>query len=145
MVYGVVAWGRRTIGGTNKVTKVQNKVIKIIFGSHNAQTYVDNGILQFERAFEYFSLIKLHKELYSSDGSYFSDIIRDMQSDHSYPTRFRNDLNLYPPRFSTARSSKCFIKQSIDLWNTLPGSLKIIHNAHKFKFELKKHLLDASH
>ena len=129
MVYGVVAWGRRSAGGTNKVIRVQNRAIKIIFGSHNIQTYVDNGILQFERAFEYFSLIKLHKELYSSDGSYFSEIIRDIQSDHSYPTRFRNDLNLYPPRFFTTRSSKSFIKQSIDLWNGLPVRLKILHNA----------------
>ena len=145
MVYGVVAWGRRTVGGTNKVIRAQNKVMKIIFGSHSAQTYIDNRILQFDRAFEFFSLLKLHNELYSSDGSYFSEIIRDIQSDHSYPTRFRSDLNLVPPRYSTARSSKSFIKQSIDMWNELPGRLKIIHDAGKFKFELKKYLLDATH
>ena len=60
LTYGILSWGRCGLGGTNKIIKAQNKVVKIIFGSSVQSTYIINRISQFQKAYDYFAAIKLY-------------------------------------------------------------------------------------
>ena len=75
-----------------RITRLQNSVIKTIFGCNNDRTYKENGILRLEDIYRYCTLVKFYCELsYHNPRSHFRDKIGSFQTNHDYVTRFSSN------------------------------------------------------
>ena len=142
LCYGVVVFGRSSLGTANKLKRIQDKIIKIIHGSSSPSIYSRNRILNFHQIYNYFTILKLYRELNSIKiDSYFKARISGLQNVHSYSTRFRSNNCLVTPQYSKSRCFGSFLYNSIKVWNTLPIEIREIGNFGKFKRKLKTWLL----
>ena len=144
ITYAISAWGRSSMTYISKLQAIQNRIMRIIFGSSSVDVFKTNGILTINNAYDYFSSIKLYKDFNYQTTKYFTDKILEFQSSHNYETRFRVNGNLIIPRFTSARGQKSFIFQSVVFWNTLPLSLKNSPDLRAFKKLLKSFILDSN-
>ena len=143
ITYAISTWGRSSMTYISKLQTIQNRIMKIIFGSCSVDTFKTNSILTIDNAYDYFSSIKLYKDFNQKTTKYFTDKISAFQSSHNYQTRFRENENLIIPHFTSARGQKSFIFQSIVFWNTLPVSIKNSPDLKVFKRLLKLFILDS--
>ena len=119
--------------------------MKSIFNSTDPGIFNTHKILKFENLYDYFAVRKLFLELNNPNSQYFPDRISDLQSNHSYPTRFISNLILISP-FCTRTSIKSgYLYQAINSWNKLPFVLKTCNNYNKFSRIYKKFILDQYH
>ena len=84
----------------------------------------------------------MHK-LYNGDVSnpFFQELLFASQHSSIYPTRFRNEHKLTPPRYILHLCYRSFLSQAIEFWNLLPPSI-VYNEIDMFKKELKRYLLD---
>ena len=141
--YGIVIWGGSSQTYKNRIIAMQNRIMKNIYGNCLSRTYKMNGLLMFTDAFNYFSSLKLYKEINNSTVPYFSDRLMDLNPSHSHFTRFSSNLNFVPPRFAKARCHSAFIYLATNFWNTLPTEVKLSQNLPRFKRNVKSFILSS--
>ena len=118
----------------NKVKNAQNKIIKLIYGSHHEDIYKMNGLFTFNNAYSYFALLKLYKELNNGTRSYLKTRVSSLQSNHSHYSRFSSQNSLVLPFYDLSKCQSSFLYKSINIWNYLPVHLK---NETSYKFNRK--------
>ena len=139
--YAIVIWGGSSQTYKNRIIRIQNRIIKNIYGNCLSQTYKINGLLMFSDAFNYFSSLKLYKEINNSTVPYFSERLMDLNPTHPHFTRFSSNLNFVPPRFVKARCHSSFIYLATSFWNTIPTEVKLSQNLMRFKRNIKAYIL----
>ena len=144
LTYGVLAWGRGNLVSLNKLQNAQNKLVKIIYGSHNNSIYQLNNLLRVTDTYDFFALIKLFSELNvsSSQETYFAERIQNIQTIHDHFTRFGRNLNIIPPQIRKSKCYASFLYKSINLWNNLPLNIKNSISLSVFKNKVRAFLLD---
>ena len=83
-------------------------------------------------------------KLYNGDVSneYFQEVLWESQHSSIYPTRFRNEHRLIPPRYRLSLCYRSFLSQAIKFWNLLPANIVYTERDKVFKKELKKYLIN---
>ena len=107
------------------------------------ETCKRNKMLNFELALEFFSLIKIHKILYTQTHLYFSNRLNNYQINHTINTRNNTQAHLTLPHMNYSKCQNAFIYKASQAWNKLPLSLRDQTNTRKFKNKLKNHLLNC--
>ena len=138
--YGVIVWGKSSVGNELKIKATQNRIIRQIYGSAGSEIYSNYKILSFENLYEYFILIKLFMEFNKGDVSYFSSKVLALQTNHRYSTRFNESECLIPPSLVKSKCMKSFLYQSIASWNALPLYIKHANSSLIFKRQVKEYL-----
>ena len=140
--YGVVVFGRSSLGTVNKLQRIQDKLIKRIHGSSSQEIYCINGIFNFKQIYNFFTILKFYREINSTNTeSYFKTRIFDLQRTHSYPTRFRANNCLVTPQYLKNKCFSSFLYNSIKVWNSLPLEVREIRDFDKFKRKYKTWIL----
>ena len=82
--------------------------------------------------------------LYNGDVSnpFFQELLASQHSS-IYPTRFRNEHKLIPPRYRLSLCYRSFLSQAIEFWNLLPANIAYSETMNIFKKELKKYLVNT--
>ena len=136
ITYGICAWGGGNLTYVNKIRNMQNQIIKLIYGDANRVTYVENRLFSLDDAYKYFALLKIYREIYNTDETYFSRKIWSTQRYHNYSTRFQVNQNLSIPFYARSRCFASFYYNSMSLWNRLPLEIKQIPTTRQFKRKL---------
>ena len=139
--YGITSWGMSSRSNVGTISRLQNRVIKTIFGMSNNTTYKEHKLLKLEDLYSYCCLVKLYGEINESSRPYFRDKIADFQVSHDHSTRFSINDGLVPPSFSTTKFKASFLYNSIRLWNNLPLFIRNSISINIFKTRLRAHLL----
>jgi len=142
MTYGVVIWGRccsKTC--VNKMQGAQNKMIKLIYDSHDDMIYRRNKLLPFRDTLDYFSGIKLHKELNFPVTYHFNAKVYTLKRRHNRLTSMSQNENITPPLLRKTESRASFIYQAISFRKTKPSDIKNSRNCNTFKRKLKNFVL----
>ena len=143
LMYAITVWGSCGITRLSRIQVCQNRSIRFIYGSAADEIYHSNNILKIKELFIYHILIKMYK-LYNGDVSnpFFQELL--LASQHSiYPTRFRNEHKLIPPRYRLSLCYRSFLSQAIEFWNLLPANIAYSETMNIFKKELKKYLVNT--
>ena len=127
-------WGSTSNSHLQSVILMQKRILRIISNS----SYLEHTRPLF-KAKEILTLLDLNKFINICEYFKINRNIRLRMANHSYYTRHRNQYQ--PPRYRTSLIKKSFIHLSPLLFHQLPDHIKAIKNIHRFKRELKKHLL----
>ena len=71
LTYGILVWGRSSLTRIGKVRKIQNRIIKNIYGSHTLEVYHSNKLLTLEDTYDLFCLVKIYKIMNEEDCNSF--------------------------------------------------------------------------
>ena len=140
--YGILCWGKSNLGNSDRITRLQNRAIKCIFKTNDAQIYKINKILRLEDMYSCCALVKLYLELNDTVRPYLSNRIISFQTVHDHRTRFSENESLIPPTFFKSKCKSSFIYNSISLWNSIPLDLRNSDNIDIFKCKLKIYFFD---
>jgi hypothetical protein len=132
--YGLEIWGNAALYLTNRVFRLQKKVIRIVSNLSPLEScreaFKENKILPFPALYIYKCLIFLKK-----NPQYFYNNVKT----HLYTTRYKD---LYDVECHRTTARERGLKYSaIKFFNKLPKSLRDQNNLNKFKTELKCMLL----
>jgi len=141
--YGVVAWGRGSIGSSNILERLLRRAKKVIEFPRDLGSDCTANLLKFESIFRYFTAVKLYKVVNMNHHPYFCNMFRSLTPSHSHETRFRGRDTFNIPYFAKSKCQKAFIFQSIDIWNELPDYVKEASSLISFKKLLKRELLQT--
>ena len=120
--------GNSSILNVNKVVRCQKNFFRQLCpGVDRVSFQIQNGILDFESLFKYFSILKLTSSLKSDVHPYFGSIVTALLPSHSYVTRFADEENLNLPTVRLSRTRRGFLTVAINAWNELPASVKRVN------------------
>lgn len=141
ITYGVTVWGRSSIVYVNRVKVIQRRALRLLSASYDHLS-VSTDYMTFDMVFEYYTLIKFFKCMYSDDHHvYFNDRIVSLTPDHGYSTRFSGAHSLCIPWYNKVVGQRFFLYQSVVLWNDLPILMKNAGSFSEFKRLLRKYVL----
>lgn len=126
-----------------KLQSLQNKVISLLPSPPNVSKYVFYNVLDFDRIFKYFTLLKFYRFITADEPSEIYEQILSSRIQHGYPTRQNHQLHFRLPLFYKSKCQQSFIFQSLKMWNNLPTNLKCVGTFNAFKRELKLVLLQS--
>ena len=143
--YAITTYGFSNSIQLSKLKKIIDKSLKLTLDMDNfsLETCKRNKMLNFELALEFFSLIKIHKILYTQIHPYFSNRLNNYQINHTINTRNNTQAHLTLPHMNYSKCQNAFIYKASQAWNKLPLSLRDQTNTRKFKNKLKNHLLNC--
>lgn len=97
------------------------------------------GWLSVHQMIVYFSLVLLHKVITTKKPEYLSQQMKFVT--RSRETRNTDGLCLEKRKCKTVTAQRTFIPRTIDLWNSLPFSLRAISDCASFKRSLREQSL----
>lgn len=111
--YGITAWGNCNLTERKKLIRLQNKILRCIFGENYWEKSRDNGIMGLERKFIYRNFVE----------SYFDNTHR-IERETVRVTRASSSASYVLPKIRTeyGRKRQAYIIPKI--WEILPASLK---------------------
>ena len=135
LTYALLAWGRSGLTNAAK--------IECATGEHAnySQIITIYRILAFHSIYDYFALLKAFNTNTLNYHQYFKDKLSSHQPFHMHNTRQRTNSNFNTPLFNHSKTGKCYLYQVINIWNSLPNSLKNCTSKFTFKKQIKSHLL----
>ena len=134
ITYCNLIWGGACHNHLSTLITLQKKIIRIItnesYLAHTKPLFYNTGILNIENVHSYVLAIYMFKKR-----NLFNDCFH-----HNYSTR--NKQNLVPKfqRLIVTQQSVNF--SGVRVWNDLPAELKNCHSLAKFKFMLRRRLLE---
>ena len=141
LVYCIEVWGGANITAFTRLSKLQDKFLKIMGNGTLKSIYRDNHILPLKYLYEYFILTKFFQNYFNGRNVYFQRLIDELQPQHSYSTRFSDDGRLNVPKSRLSKLHCSFLYKSISFWNCLPLRIRMSSSIFMFKRELKQYLL----
>lgn len=121
ITYAVTTWGNVSRVTVNKITNLQNNVVKLFNGCDRYK------FLIFVNIYRLFCLIKLYKIL-NGDHDYFLERTTASQIEHGHYTRGQADEVLTNIYCRTSCSQQNFLFHAINNWNQIPevsGALRL--------------------
>ena len=97
----------------------------------------EGNIFNYDRAYQYFSLIKMYKILNTDNHLYFKNKIRSFQHGHNFQTRLSNTNFLTIPRMNFSKCQRSFLNSALHDYNKLPLQIKASTSLRNFKKEIK--------
>ena len=141
--YGIMAWGNASKYLLDKISVLQNKVIKIIYNvpirAHSSHFYYESKILKFADLFLFQTGQFMYKLSKNELPHAFTNLFTQNNLIHSYPTRQSNQYHL--PRTRTLLAQKTVFFYGPKFWNSLSNDIINSPNLNCFKRKLKKQLL----
>ena len=138
MMYGVELWGKSSATQLAKLSRLQNKCIRMIYPNQSVflscQLY---HLLSFENIYTYYVLIKFYQYYITKRSIFFNDKICMQKRNHDYGTRFSSNYNINLPAARLATCQCSFLFQGISMWNHLPLEIKQSCNTNIFKRKLR--------
>ena len=114
LVYSVEVWGSSCKTKLNRLKSIQNRMVKIIDPNTTciSTSYLDNKILSFEDIYKYFCLRRFHKYFHTNSYPFFREMFENLETGHSYQTRFVANNNLNSPFVHTSNYLRSFVYQA---------------------------------
>ena len=124
IIYSVEVRGKSNPTKLRRLRRLLDKCLKILSNSRINSPFIKLNLLNFDQAYEYFSLIQIYKYYVPGIGSYFKEKICDNQTTHNYTTRFASNKNLVLPLVHSSKIYNSFFLNALKLWNDLPVLIK---------------------
>jgi len=140
----IVIWGETNVANKKKIEKVVRSMARLVTGKGKydpiAYEVTDLGWLFPKALYEYKVLCLAFKLIKCKNVSVFNDYYVSVSSTYNYPTLRSGTLSTNYP-YSDNYGYATFHFKSVQLWNKLDKQITNIGSYHKFKKELKNHLL----
>ena len=126
----------------SRIQRLQNACLRYIFGvkrsDHVTPFRQRLGWLRTETRRQYFTAVLMYKILHYRTPLYLHEMFEKRQLSRPFRGATR-DLTI--PQVYTRRGKLSFRVQGVQLWNSLPGSIKYLPSLSRFKTALHEHLL----
>ena len=137
MNYCNVVWGRCGKGHTDRIFKLQKRILRMIYDD-----YVSNidfllkraGTLSVYQRIDYDTVILVFKCIYGNVPMYLSNMFIE-RPQTSYSLRNNNSLEVPKPR--TIHFKRCFSYAGAIAWNSLPEDVRMWQDINSFKYACK--------
>ena len=133
VLYGVEVWFGVLQSNNDRIFKLQKKAIRAInclpYNSHTNDSFKSMKLLKLEDIYKLRVLTYMFK----------SDNFAVQSENHSYSTRYRNNLTI--PRFNRSKTQSTIFYNGILLWNTIPDDIRSVESVGAFKARIKDMLL----
>ena len=141
--YCICIWGGviQVFRWAECLEKIQKRILKNLFhgGIQNECIFKSKGILKFRDLYKVSMAIYMH-DIISGRLPSLSEFIPLETRNHPQDTRNRDQLIAPFPRVDVVKCS--FGYQIIEIWNSIPESLKTITSRKLFKKNLTRHYID---
>lgn len=141
LTYAISTWGGAAAIHLNRLSSLQNRVVKMLPHVNSVDNYHSNNILKLIDIYKYFISVKFYKCYNLGYHSLFVNRILNLIPSHSYSTRHSSLSQLNLPICHKSRSQKSFIFAATKNWNSIPVSIKNSNSLNSFKSQYKKYLL----
>ena len=152
MVYGSQIWGQISNKHVDRISKLQDKAIRIInFASYNdsrGTLYKNTKILRFNDHIQLYNFLFIHDNFNKQHPITFNNYFTLINEKHNYVTRAAHKMHFSLPKIrTTIYGIKSISYQSILAWNYFIGILENRNLVNKSKSTCKKiiteHFLDS--
>ena len=128
----------------NKLEKLQNKALRIIFKTPLRDSitplYRRSGILKLNDLFDFEVAKLMHQIIHKKSSNNFESHFTYSSNISAYSTRQKSANHLFLPRFHTSRTQRSIKYLGSKIWNSIPYDIRILPFT-KFKSSYKFHLL----
>jgi len=131
LLYGLIIWGLTFPSYIKRLTKFQNKAVKLIGGGNFCDSpmpfYFNLNILKFQDLYKIEVAKFVHRFLQNTLPSSFSDYFTPtIQSTRRLTQSTSNNSNLYVPKYRNNRLRRSIKYQGVKVWNSIsPEILKL--------------------
>ena len=145
--YCISVWGNCSLIYLNKLQVLQNRAARIILKEFdwNVRTNVlltRLGWMSMKTRRDYFAGIILFKTLHGHGLNYLSNQIIYTNEQHNYNTRAASNNVLVLPKPNCELYKTSMQYYGLELWNSLPNSVKSSQSVYEFKRLYKQYLMD---
>ena len=145
--YCISVWGNCSLIYLNKLQVLQNRAARIILKEFdwNVRTNVlltRLGWMSMKTRRDYFAGIILFKTLHGHGLNYLSNQIIYTNEQHNYNTRAASNNVLVLPKPNCELYKISMQYYGLELWNSLPNSVKSSQSVYEFKRLYKQYLMD---
>ena len=142
LIYCIEIWGGTGVTNMRRVSRLQDRVVKLLGTGELLKIYKENNILPVRSLYEYFTLIKFYQQYIQSRNETLNRNIMILEPVHNYPTRFSGSLCLNTPNVKKSKIYRSFVYMGVKLWNDLPSCLRDIDSLPVFKRNIKKYIIN---
>ena len=142
LVYCIEIWGSTSNVNMRRISRLQDRVVKLLGDGDLVATYKENNILPVNSLYKYFTLIKFYQQYILKRNENLNSNFVALEPIHEYPTRFSESLCLNTPNINRSKIYYSFLYRGVTFWNELPSHLRTITSLPVFKKNIKKYLLD---
>ena len=149
--YSIVGYCIATYGGVSQCTqrmnpliRLQHRIVKNIFSRFYPATtnlFKDVEILKIPEIYKLRVAVLMYRVLKLGECPTLQNILYLQIPQHTYETRFSNELILPFPRVETIRM--CFQYQFASVWNSIPSFIKDCTSIRLFKKSLSNYFLNS--
>ena len=145
--YGLPAWGGCNTQNKKRIVNIQKRAIRTVTKSyyiaHTEPRMKKFGLLKLDFLYQQQCLLLTLDCYYGSAPQKVKEqIILDVAPNYSLRNQSQNPLDLKLSTFKTRAGSNSFSAQGPSFWNDTPHNLREINQKFKFKFAVKKTLLE---
>ena len=140
LIYCIEIWGGTSVTNMRRVSRLQNRVVKLLGCGELIKIYKENNILPVGSLCEYFTIIKFYQQYVLHRNEVLNSNITVLEPIHEYPTRFSESLCLNTPNVNKSKLYCSFLYRGVKLWNGLPDYLRNIDTLPEFKRNIKTYL-----
>ena len=142
LVYCIEIWGSTSNLNMRRVSRLQDRVVKLLGSGNLVSTYKENNILPADSLYKYFTLIKFYQQYILKRTEHLNSNFVALEPNHEYPTRFSQSWCLNTPNINKSKIYSSFIYRGVSFWNDLPSHLRTATSLSVFKRIIKRYLLD---
>lgn len=143
--YACITWSTCSKNEFHKIEKLQKRAARIILKkpikTPSIFMFKELNWLSFSNRLKYHIALLVYKSTKGLVPVYISNIIQ-FSSNDTYNMRSKSNIKIKQLQCNTNFQKKTFSYLSIQVWNNLPLSLKLISNIQNFKRSLKNHLFN---
>ena len=144
LLYALPIWASTYKTYLNKLEKLQNKALRIIFKTPLRDPitplYRRSEILKLNDLFDFEVAKLMHQIIHKKSPNNFESYFTYSSNISAYSTRQKSVNLLFLPRFHTSRTQRSIKCIGSKIWNSIPYDIRILPFT-KFKFSYKFHLL----
>ena len=141
--YGLEVYGHTSKTNINKIQKLQNKILKILFNKDwytpTLALHKELNLLQVQEIFYQSLLTLVHKQRKKLLPEMFNDYFHTRNELNNINVRTSNKLNVI--KTNTSQGDKMLKTKGAYLYNSLPDSIISINNTNNFKNKVKQHFI----
>jgi len=138
--YGVSVWGKSGVVNASRVDRLMSKAHRVVNYRNGCCSTIADNLFNFNDTYNYFTAIKLFKVIKFGFHQFFRHILQGLIPNHTHSTRLCTSGKFNPPQLGKSKCQRCFLYQSVKIWNDLPDQIRNCNNLGQFKSKLRKYL-----